>query len=226
VLKVLKNADLTLQKKKCHFAYTDIRLLEHKVSRFGLSTQEKKIEAIMKLDFFTTVSEARVILEEFGCHYFFINQFFIIAQSITDGLVMTSAEKLTFRRIDKVSDPKSMSKILEKQLFLDTFARRAVFETLKIALFIASVLIHPDFSKPFKLYIDVSRKEIAAGLYQVKEDGKKHSVLFISRSLRPAEKNYAATELECLAVVWTLKKLAHYVNDAQLILVTDHSALK
>ena len=90
----------------------------------------------------------------------------------------------------------------------------------------APILIHPDYAKPFLLYVDACRKGIAAGLYQVGSDGKEHPVLFISRTLRHAEKNYAATELECLAVVWALKKLAHYVDGSQLTLITDHSALK
>jgi hypothetical protein len=68
----------------------------------------------MKLNFFTTVSEVRVILKEFRYYCFFINQFFIITQSIINSLVMTFAEKLTFCHIDKMFNPKSMSKILEK----------------------------------------------------------------------------------------------------------------
>ena len=41
---------------------------------------------------------------------------------------------------------------------------------------------------------------------------KEHPVLFISRGLADAETRYSATELECLAVVWCLNKLEHYVD--------------
>jgi len=38
--------------------------------------------------------------------------------------------------------------------------------------------------------------------------------------------NYAATELECAAVVWAIEHFHKYLGATKFILVTDHSALK
>jgi len=52
-------------------------------------------------------------------------------------------------------------------------------------------------------------------------------MLFISRTLSPAEKNYSATELECLGIYWSFSKLAHYIDGCEgLTVVTDHYALQ
>jgi len=67
-LDALAEVGLTVSEQKCQFGYTDIRLLGHKVSRLGLSTQEEKVAAIMELQFPNTVGDAYVILGEFGYH--------------------------------------------------------------------------------------------------------------------------------------------------------------
>ena len=51
-------------------------------------------------------------------------------------------------------------------------------------------------------------------------------MLFLSKALNTAEKNYWATELEVGALVWTLGKLQQYVDMGNLTIYTDHEALK
>ena len=45
----MKEAQITLSPKKCHFAYTSILLWGQKVSHLGLSTHAEKVRAIMEL---------------------------------------------------------------------------------------------------------------------------------------------------------------------------------
>ena len=47
-----------------------------------------------------------------------------------------------------------------------------------------------------------------------------------SKSLRREEMNYAATKLECTAVVWAIEHFHKYLGATKFILVTDHLALK
>src|SRR5260370_22680925 len=49
VLQAVKEAQITLSPKKCHFAYTSILLLGQKVFCLGLSTNAKKVRAITEL---------------------------------------------------------------------------------------------------------------------------------------------------------------------------------
>jgi hypothetical protein len=50
--------------------------------------------------------------------------------------------------------------------------------------------------------------------------------VFLSRSLADAEKNYTITELECLAIVWSVQKLHVYLDGSKFTLITVHSALQ
>ncbi len=45
---------------------------------------------------------------------------------------------------------------------------------------------------------------------------------FYSRQLRPAEKNYSVSELECLAIVSSLKYFEYFVYGKDVRVVTDH----
>lgn len=64
-------------------------------------------------------------------------------------------------------------------------------------------LAHPDYAEEFSLYTDASIEGLGAVLAQNDDEEKEHSIVYLSRSLTPAEKNYTITELECLAIVWS-----------------------
>lgn len=51
-------------------------------------------------------------------------------------------------------------------------------------------------------------------------------VLFLSKLLSEEEKGYGSTELETAALVWSLKKLSHYLDHAHIDIATDHSAIR
>ena len=51
-------------------------------------------------------------------------------------------------------------------------------------------------------------------------------VLYASRSLKGAERQYSVTDLKALAVVWTVKTFRLYVMGTHFKVVTDHNALK
>ena len=77
---------MTLEATKCHFAYDCIKLLGQRVSKFGLSTQEEKVAAILNLPFPTTIKMAQVILGQFNYYRGHIAWYAMIVKPLTDGL--------------------------------------------------------------------------------------------------------------------------------------------
>ena len=78
----------------------------------------------------------------------------------------------------------------------------------------------------FVFQIDVSYRGIGAVL-SVMRDGEERPVGYFSKKLLPAERNYTASELECLVVARTADHFAvHLLGPNHFTLVTDHRALK
>lgn len=57
-------------------------------------------------------------------------------------------------------------------------------------------------------------------------DDRWHPISYINRALKLAERNYSATELECLGVVWAITKYHHCLYGRLLIVHTDLQALQ
>ena len=99
------------------------------------------------------------------------------------------------------------------------------FTKLKHLLMMAPITAFPDFNLPFQLYTDASTLGLGAILAQV-QDGKERSICCASRALSQTEKNYPATKLECLAIVWATAKLHPYLMANKFNIYTDHYALQ
>ena len=87
------------------------------------------------------------------------------------------------------------------------------------------MLAFPDEARPFNIHCDASGEAIGAVLVQTDDAGHDHPIAYISRLLNTAERNYAITEQEALAVVWSIKKFDSFVCGTPFTVVTDHSAL-
>jgi len=62
-------------------------------------------------------------------------------------------------------------------------------------------------------------------LSQLDKNGHDHPIHFVSKRLISAEKNYTLTELEGLAIIFSLKKFCHYLLGYKAKVMTDHKAL-
>lgn len=85
---------------------------------------------------------------------------------------------------------------------------------------------YPRFDKEFILSTDASGKGLGAVLSQKDETGKDRPICFASRTLNEAEQKYGATELELLAIVWSIRKFRNYLLGRKFTLVTDCRPLK
>ena len=58
------------------------------------------------------------------------------------------------------------------------------------------------------------------------KDKKHHAIAYARKTLTGAQLNYATTEKELLAVVFSIDKFRSYLVDTKVIVYTDHAALK
>ena len=84
-----------------------------------------------------------------------------------------------------------------------------------------------DTSLPTTLLTDASKLNgLGYALIQHSPIGRIHLIQAGSRSLAPAERNYAPIEQECLGAVWAIDKCSHFLKGCpEFKLVTDHQPL-
>ena len=87
------------------------------------------------------------------------------------------------------------------------------------------MVAYPDFTVPFRLYTDASN--IGLGVILAQQQDRKERVIYCaSRTLNKAEKNYSATEKECLTVVWGIKNFKNYLIANHFKVYIDHYFLQ
>ena len=88
-----------------------------------------------------------------------------------------------------------------------------------------NVMIFYSAHEVFSIVTDTSMYGIGGGVLCVLREVLQCPVSFFSRQLQDRETKYSATELECLAVVDTLKHFEVHLVDRQFTIYTDHKAL-
>jgi hypothetical protein len=99
------------------------------------------------------------------------------------------------------------------------------FHTLKKALISAPIIQPLDWSLPFEIMCEVGDYVVVVVLGQTK-DKKHHAIAYASKMLTGAQLNYATIEKELLAVVFAIDKFRSYLVGANVIIYTNHVALK
>lgn len=200
VFSKLQEANLKVNREKCRFVRKEVAYLGHVVSEHGVRTDPTKIEAVRAYPRPRSVREVRSFLGLAGYYRRFVAGFAGIAQPMTE----LTKKNATFRWTTEAEE---------------------AFNELKEHLVSDRILVYPDFHDPFILATDASSMALGAVLSQVR-DGEERPICYASRQLRGPEKNYSATELELLAVIWATRQFRCYLLGREFKLVTDHSALR
>ena len=197
----LRENGLTLNGEKCNWMKSEISILGHIVDATGIRMDPEKIEAIKNRKPPKTVKQLQSFL---GCSNYYRRfvEFYAKIAAPLHGLCTPDKK------------------------WLWNEACEYAFNKLKEKLTSYPILRKPDFSKPFKLSTDASTTAIGAILSQEDENGNEYVVCYASRLLKPSERNYSITELECLAVFWAVNFFRTYLFGRWFLIVTDHYALK
>ena len=87
------------------------------------------------------------------------------------------------------------------------------------------VLAHYNSTLPLKLACDASPYWVGAVISHIMPSGEEKPIVYGSRTLSKAERNYAQVEKEALVIIFGIKKFHQYVYSRKFLLVTDHKPL-
>ena len=91
---------------------------------------------------------------------------------------------------------------------------------------ISAPIVHaPEWNLPFEIMCNVSDYAVGAVLGQ-RVDKKLNVIHYASKILGNAQRNYATTKKEFLAVVFACDKFRSYIVDSRVTVHTDHAAIK
>ena len=195
-----EETNLVLNWEKCHFMVKEGLVLGHRISERRIEVDRAKVETIEKLLPPSSVKRIRIFLGHTGVYRRFIKAFSKIAKPLSNMLVQGAPFEFN-------------DQCLQAFLFL------------KQKLVSAHIVVALDWNLPFELMCDVSDYAIGAVLGQ-KRDRTFQVNYYASRTLNDAQLNYATTEKELLAIVFTFDKFRPYLIGNRVIVHTDHSAIK
>lgn len=202
VLRLLDNANLTLNLSKCEFLLDKIDYLGYEISSAGIRPGDRKIQSVADFPVPTNIHSVRQFLGLVGYFRKFILNFAQIAHPLT--------------RLLKKDAKWSWS-----------VAEESAFQTLKQKLTSRPILAIYDPEAETELHTDASKVGVGGILMQKAQNSNSFKpVAYYSRQTSPEEKNFHAYELETLAVVGSLKKFRVYLLGKAFKIVTDCSALR
>ena len=201
VLKLLKEKDLTIKPSKVMAGFQEIEFLGHVVGKGAMKPEQKKIKQILEISVPNSRKQIQSVLGLLGYYRRYVPMFSELTKPMTDLLKGGKGKALKWN--DKCSEAlKKIQQILSSE----------------------PILRLPDVSKNFLVRTDASSTGIGAVLLQEKQ-GILYPISFVSRKLMDREQRYSTIERECLAIVWSIKKLDRYLWGKSFTLETDHKPL-
>lgn len=201
VFRRLQDIGLAIQPNKVSLLKTEIVFLGYIIDARGVRPVPTKVDAIKLMPAPTNTTELRSFLGS-------VNQF----NSFVPNLLPSC---------------QVLHKLLQKNVrWFWTKREQQVFDQVKASITSDQILAHFDPHIPVILCCDASEYGIGAVLLHRYHDGKIRMISAASRTLTPAEKNYAAIDREALAIVFAADRFYNYLFGRHFFLCTDHQPLE
>lgn len=199
ILSILEKNNLKINPDKCEFLQKELKYLGHVITLDGTKPQVEKIEKIINIKEPKTVKQIQSFLGLTGYYRKYIQNYGQIAKPLT--------------------------KLLKKDTKFNFDSNcKTAFEILKQSITSAPILKYPNDDKKFAITTDAS-KEALGGVLTQEYDGHDMPIAYYSYTLNKAERNYSTIELECLAIIKTIKKFHHFLYGKEFDIKTDHRPL-
>jgi hypothetical protein len=208
VLTRLCDAGLKVSAAKSSFCAHGIEYLGYVLTREEITPQPKKVQVILALNLPNNVKELRHFL---GMVQYYRDMWARHSEMLAPptDLVGECSETKTTR----------MNKTKKKPWRWDPIHQQA-FDNVKAAIAKETVLVYPDFSKPFEIYMDACSTQLGAIITQ-----DNRPIAFFSRKLSETQQKYSVTEVELLAIVETLKEFKGMLWGQDIKVYIDHKNL-
>ena len=199
VLVRLDKAGIRLKLKKCVFLQNQVIYLGHRINKDGIQPIEGKVRAIQEAPAPTNVKELQAFLGMLNYYACYLPNLSTVLAPLHELLAKDCKWTWGKRQVEAFNRAKGM-------------------------LNSADLLVHYDPSKELVLSCDASRYGLGAVLSHI-VDGKERLISYASRTLSPAERNYAQLDKEGAAVIFGLKKFHQYLYGQKFKIFTDHKPL-
>lgn len=204
LLDTFSNCGVTVNITKSRIGAPEVKFLGHIITGEGIAPDPEKMEALRQFARPTTKRQLRGFL---GVVNFF-KRFIHVDKLATPVLCRLTGKKTPWEWDSEAEEE---------------------FLTLKNALLNAPILSHPNLAEEFCMATDSSYTGLGVMIFQRYQEGNNtthKTIAFGSRVLTKCERNYSATELEALAVVWSFEKFRFFLYGRKTRVFTDHKALE
>ncbi|KAJ3662554.1 hypothetical protein Zmor_006897 [Zophobas morio] len=201
VFERFRDANLTLNLKKCFFFMRKIDYLGFTISVHGIEPGEHKVKAVSDFPIPTDIHKVRSFMGLASYFRRFIKSFATIARPISD--------------------------LLRKgESFVWGESQQRAFDKIRDTLVRKPVLCVYDPSARTELHTDACCIGLGAVLMQEQANGKLQPIAYYSRKTSREESRYSSFELEGLAVIAALDKFRVYLLGIPFVIRTDCNSLK
>lgn len=84
----------------------------------------------------------------------------------------------------------------------------------------------PDWSKPFRNYVDAPQYGVRGTLTQLGDRGNDRAVAYFSKKLSPTEESYTVIDWELFGLFFFLKRFRGYLESSEFEVVADIQVLR
>ena len=196
-------ADLKL-KEKCNFIKANIQYLGNIISGEGITPVPEQLESLEQMPPPQNPKEVKQFLGLAGY----------------------------YRKFADIAHPLNTLKRKRVELIWTKVCQES-FKLLKQKLLEKLILVYPDPNKPYVLLMDASKYAWSCVLTQEyihtingKEVKVLHPITYMSKLFKGSQINWACPTKEAYAIYMSVKKLAYYLEDADVTFRSDHLPLQ
>ncbi len=200
LLQRLEEFGVRVKVAKCSFMSPEINYLGHILNASGRRPNQDKVKAINDMPAPSDVAEVRSFLGMIRYYDKFVPGLSSAVKPINELL------------------KQNVSWSWGKQ-------QQQAMDFVKAKLTSPETLTHFDPNLPIVLATDASPVGVGAVIYHELPDGTVKPIEYTSKTLSPAEMNYAQIDKEALSIIYGVKKFHLYLHGRRFKLVTDHKPL-